>query len=71
MSSVACEWVYEIIFHLPFGWKIIRLRPKVKKYLGDQYKSPMLYKKIEIRPGTFREKYWPETYLKHYRGDKT
>lgn len=54
------QWVYDIVIHLPFGWKVIRLSPSVKKFVGEQHNSPLLYKKIEGPPGTFREIYWPK-----------
>jgi hypothetical protein len=67
MSAV--EWVYEIVpwIRLPFGWRVIRLKTRFKAKLGDQYKSPMLYRKTEVGTGFYREEYWPQTYLKQYR----
>lgn len=64
---MAQEWVYEKIIPLPFGWSVIRLKPKFKKMHGDKFKSPMLHRKVQISPGYYREDYWPTNYLKHYK----
>lgn len=61
--SQGSEWVFEVVLPLPFGWSLIRLKPKFLSVAGKNFKRHWLFhRKVQLGVGTYREQYWPKDY---------